>query len=77
MRIANVDISEFVLVASSYLRANALQFFQSIVGSNPTWEQFKDALTKYYKSIILLYDTVNTLKVKENLQEYIKILITR
>ena len=75
MRIANVDISEYVLVASSYLRANALQFFQSIIGSNPTWEQFKDALKKYFLPAnyeVLLYDKVNTLKVKENLQEYIK-----
>ena len=48
MRIANVDISEYELVASSYLRANALQFFQSIIGSNPTWEQFKDELKKFF-----------------------------
>ena len=41
---AHIPNTDWVSLASSYLRTNALQQFQSIRDTNPNWKQFTDNL---------------------------------
>ena len=75
MKIANVPQDDYVLVASTYLRQNALQFYQSIRNTNPDWAEYREQFKEYflppnYQQI--LYDKLSNLKCKESIQDYIR-----
>jgi hypothetical protein len=75
MQLAHIPPEDHVLMASSYLRLNALQFWYSIRSTDPNWDQYSTALKnqflpKNYQQV--LYDKISLLKCKADINDYIK-----
>jgi hypothetical protein len=71
---AHITSTEWVSIASSYLRTNALQHYNAIRADNPHWNQFNDSLKKEFlppNYNIIIYDELRKLNCKSEISEYI------
>jgi len=70
---AHIPLTEWVSLASSYLRTNALQMYNVLRVTNPTWNQFIEALKTEFlppNYAIIVYDQLRNLTYKSDIQEY-------
>jgi hypothetical protein len=70
---AHIPLTEWVSLASSYLRTNALQMYNVLRVTNPTWNQFIETLKTEFlppNHAIIVYDQLRNLTYKSDIQEY-------
>ena len=71
---AHIPNIEWVSIASSYLRTNALQHYNAIRADNPDWNQFIDSLKEEFlppNYNIIIYDELRKLNCKSEISDYI------